>query len=82
VVTDIVGITHGNVPINGEADHAGATSMGERIDALAAAADFVLAVESAGDRTASQTGEKAVGTVGRLEVSPNATNVVPGDRGV
>ena len=84
VVTTITGITHCEVEIDGEANHAGATSMGERTDALAAAAEFVLDVESAANDVVEASSGSAVGTVGSLSVSPNATNVVPGrvDAGV
>ncbi|ESP87207.1 M20 family metallo-hydrolase [Candidatus Halobonum tyrrellensis] len=78
VVTTITGITHCEVTIEGEANHAGATPMGERTDALAAAAEFVLDVEAAAEDVVGTTSESAVGTVGSLSVSPNATNVVPG----
>ncbi|MFC6961649.1 M20 family metallo-hydrolase [Halocatena marina] len=75
VVTDITGITHCDVHIEGEANHAGSTPMDERTDALAAAGEFVTAVENAA-RAASERAP-AVGTVGRLTVEPNATNVIP-----
>ncbi len=78
VVTTITGITHADVTVRGEADHAGATPMGRRTDALAAAAEFVLDVERAADRVVAESSETAVGTVGRAVVEPNATNVVPG----
>ena len=78
VVTTITGITHCHVSITGEANHAGATPMGDRTDALAAAAEVVLAVESAANHLVAEESESAVGTVGSLSVSPNATNVVPG----
>jgi len=75
IVESIAGITHHAVTIRGRADHAGTTPMGaSRRDALMGAAEFGLAVE----RQASAAGEGAVGTVGRLENAPNATNVVPG----
>lgn len=45
VVTAIAGLTTAQVEIHGRADHAGATPMGLRHDALAAAAEVVLAVE-------------------------------------
>jgi N-carbamoyl-L-amino-acid hydrolase len=79
VVTDVTGITHCAATVEGEANHAGSTPMGrdERTDALAAASEVVLAVEEAAElRTAEDPA--AVGTVGSLTVSPNATNVVPG----
>jgi N-carbamoyl-L-amino-acid hydrolase len=75
VVTTITGITHCKVSIVGEANHAGATPMPERRDALVTASDFVGDVERAAEAVASDT---AVATVGKLNVRPNATNVVPG----
>ncbi|QDX39575.1 M20 family metallo-hydrolase [Salarchaeum sp. JOR-1] len=77
VVTDITGITHCEAVVEGQADHAGATPMDARTDALAAASEFVLDVEDAATDAAGGQGT-AVGTVGSLDVSPNATNVVPG----
>jgi allantoate deiminase len=74
VVSTIVGLHHGKVMLTGRADHAGATPMDERHDALAAAAECVLAVEEA---SAAAAGE-AIATVGELEVAPAAKNVVPG----
>ncbi|EMA68270.1 amidase, hydantoinase/carbamoylase family protein [Halorubrum aidingense JCM 13560] len=84
VVTTITGITHCEATIEGEANHAGATAMGDRTDALAAASEFVLDVEAAANEVVERDSDSAVGTVGSLSVSPNATNVVPGrvDAGV
>jgi allantoate deiminase len=74
IVSDIVGIYHARVAIRGRADHAGATVMTARADALAAASEIVLAVERiARDRSDS------VGTVGEIAVRPGAKNVVPGE---
>ncbi|MFB6361544.1 MAG: M20 family metallo-hydrolase [Halobacteriales archaeon] len=78
VVTDIAGITHSRVRIRGEANHAGATPMGHRTDALPAAAELVLDIETAARDAVADTSETAVGTVGRIEVEPNATNVISG----
>jgi len=78
VVTTITGITHCEATIEGEANHAGATAMGDRTDALAAASEFVLGVEAAANAVVDESSASAVGTVGSLSVSPNATNVVPG----
>jgi N-carbamoyl-L-amino-acid hydrolase len=77
VVTTIAGVTHCEVEIEGTANHAGSTPMDERRDALTAASELVLDVE----RAARAGGEDSelVGTVGRLDVSPGATNVVPGE---
>jgi allantoate deiminase len=55
------------------AGHAGTVPMTLRQDAMAAAAECVLAVE----RRASAESE-LVGTVGKLECLPGAVNVVPG----
>lgn len=78
VVTTITGITHCEATIEGEANHAGATPMDRRTDALAAASEFVLDVERAANEVVEEQSETAVGTVGSLSVEPNATNVVPG----
>jgi len=74
VVSDIVGIFHGRVTVGGRADHAGATVMTARADALAGASEMVLVVES----LARARGD-AVGTVGEIAVRPGAKNVVPGE---
>lgn len=74
IVTGIASQLRYRVVIEGMAGHAGTTSMALRRDALAAAAEIVLAVEQAG-----QSGpEDLVATVGRMIVAPNATNVIPG----
>ena len=78
VVTAIAGIANCDVTFEGEANHAGATTMDERRDALAAASEFVLDVERAAREQVEAGHEAAVGTVGRLGVSPSANNVVPG----
>jgi allantoate deiminase len=61
------------VTVGGEAGHAGTVPMTARKDALAAAAECVLAVEA---RCAGEPG--LVGTVGRIEARPGAINVIPG----
>jgi N-carbamoyl-L-amino-acid hydrolase len=61
------------VEFQGEANHAGTTAMANRRDALLPAARFVLAVDEV-----ARSHPGAVGTVGRLEVSPGSTNSVPG----
>jgi hydantoinase/carbamoylase family amidase len=57
----------------GSANHAGTTPMAGRRDALAAAARAVVAAE---ELARAEPG--AVATVGRIEVSPGASNVIPG----
>ena len=74
VVSDIVGILHARVTVHGRQDHAGATIMTARADALAAAAEMVGAVEAA-----ARGLPDAVGTVGEIAVRPGAKNVVPGE---
>ncbi len=73
VVTGIAAPTRLRVRMGGRPDHAGTTPMGLRRDALAGAAEVVLALE----RIASHTPE-TVGTVGCLTTHPNHANVVPG----
>ena len=73
-VTSISGATRFEVEIAGEAGHAGTVPMKARRDALAAAAECVLAIEARCGRE-----EGLVGTVGRLETRPGAINVIPGD---
>jgi allantoate deiminase len=73
-VTSISGATRFEVTVTGEAGHAGTVPMKSRRDALAAAAECVLAIEARCGRE-----EGLVGTVGRLETRPGAINVIPGE---
>jgi len=75
VVDGIVSIDQYEVTVRGFANHAGTTPMAERQDALVAAARLTLAVRE----TATAESGAQVGTVGHLEVIPNASNVVPGE---
>jgi hydantoinase/carbamoylase family amidase len=72
VVTAINGASRFMVEVTGLAGHAGTVPMRLRQDALAGAAEMVLAVE----RTALET-EELVATVGRIEALPGAVNVIP-----
>lgn len=72
-VTAIAGQTRLSLAFGGQANHAGTTPMHLRRDALAAAAEWITAVE----RLARST-DGLVATVGRLTAEPNAGNVVPG----
>jgi allantoate deiminase len=74
VVDAIMGQSRFELTFTGEANHAGTTPMRLRHDALAAAAQWIVEVE----RFAVNHPE-LVATVGRLEVSPGAVNVVPGE---
>ena len=73
VVTAINGGNRFAIELTGMAGHAGTVPMGLRRDALAAAAECVVAVE----RIAASMPE-IVGTVGRIEARPGAMNVIPG----
>jgi allantoate deiminase len=72
-VTGIVGQTRVSLEFAGHANHAGTTPMHLRRDALAAAAEWITAIEAMAPRI-----EGLVATVGKMEVKPNAANVVPG----
>jgi len=73
VVTAINGGYRFTIELTGMAGHAGTVPMGLRRDALAAAAECVVAVE----RIAGSMPD-VVGTVGRIEARPGAMNVIPG----
>lgn len=75
VVDGIVSIDDYDVIITGTANHAGTTPMPDRQDALIAAAELTLAVR---EIVVSEPGSQ-VGTVGHLDVFPNAVNVIPGE---
>jgi len=74
VVEGIVAIERYTATVTGFANHAGTTPMPERQDALVAASHLTLAVR---DVVTSRPGRQ-VGTVGKIEVEPNAPNVIPG----
>ena len=74
LVSAIAGQTRASLRLVGEAGHAGTLPMDGRRDALAAAAEMVLAVERVGREESG-----LVATVGVLAVSPGASNVVPGE---
>jgi hydantoinase/carbamoylase family amidase len=76
VVTSIAGSTRIAARVVGLAGHAGTVPMGARRDALAAAAEMTLCVES----YAAASAGTLVGTVGKLAVAGGgAINVIPGD---
>ena len=73
VVSAIAGQSRMLVEFIGQAGHAGTVPMDRRKDALTAGAELVLAVEAA-----ATTQPGLVATVGRLEVEPGVSNVIPG----
>ena len=74
VVEAIVGQTRLALRFLGRANHSGTTPMEARQDALAAAAEWMVAVESYAKQTSG-----LVATVGSIEAKPGATNVIPGE---
>ncbi len=74
VVEGIVGIVHWEVTVEGFANHAGATQMNMRQDALLAASKFIVAV----NEVITSVKGTQVGTVGKIAIQPGAYNVIPG----
>ncbi len=74
IVEGIVGIRWFEVTVTGESNHAGATPMDQRHDAMLAAARFTVAVN---DIVHGEPGRQ-VATVGRINVTPNTANVIAG----
>jgi len=72
-VEALVGQTRMELIFAGQANHAGTTPMHLRHDAIAAAAEWIVAVE---DYASSQNG--LVATVGKVEAAPSAGNVIAG----
>jgi allantoate deiminase len=73
-VKAIVGQNRLQITFAGQTNHAGTTPMNLRRDALAAAAEWILAVENLAQRTPG-----IVATVGFVEAKPGATNVIAGE---
>jgi len=73
VVETISGQSRLGLLFEGKANHAGTTPMNLRRDALAGAAEWIAIVERE-----ARAVPGAVATVGRVDVSPSASNVIPG----
>ena len=73
-VTAIAGAVRMTVTVQGTAGHAGTVPMDARRDALAAASECVLLVESI-----AKHHPQSVSTVGQISAVPGATNVIPGE---
>ena len=73
VVTGIACQTRARVRFSGVAGHAGTTPMDARRDALAAAAQWIAAVEAE-----ARGRDGLVATVGEIAAEPGAANVIPG----
>jgi hydantoinase/carbamoylase family amidase len=74
VVTSIAAGARHAMTVTGEKGHAGTVPMPMRHDALAAAAEMIVAIERR-----CRAGGSLVGTVGILEVKDGTGNVIPGE---
>jgi allantoate deiminase len=74
IVEAIVGQNRLEFTFSGQSNHAGTTPMNLRHDALAAAAEWIVAVENLARRTPG-----IVATVGFVEAKPGAMNVIAGE---
>ena len=74
MVTTVASPRRLEITVSGESGHAGEVSMADRRDALAAAAEIVLAIEQAATAEPAET----VATSGTLTVTPGAISVIPG----
>ncbi len=74
IVQRIVGQRRMEVRLRGEANHAGTTPMHWRKDALHCATEMIQLLLD----EASTHSTPLVATVGRMEISPNVSNVIPG----
>jgi allantoate deiminase len=75
IVTAIAGQKRIAITFKGEAGHAGTVPMHMRNDALCAASEFILEVE----RFAASHMRQIVATVGTLNITHAASNVIPGE---
>jgi beta-ureidopropionase / N-carbamoyl-L-amino-acid hydrolase len=73
IVSAIVGIWSYNLSFIGRADHAGTTTMSDRLDASLGASEFTLAAR---DIVINEFRDCVV-NVGNMEFSPGAFNIVP-----
>jgi hydantoinase/carbamoylase family amidase len=74
IVTTVASPRRFEITVTGESGHSGEVSMADRRDALAGAAEIVLAIERAAGAEPAET----VATVGTLGVVPGAVSVIPG----
>lgn len=75
VVDAIAGLFKWEVTLIGTPNHAGTTPMHMRNDAFQALAEFSSQIQRVLDENGS---ERSVATIGRVDISPGAANVVPG----
>jgi N-carbamoyl-L-amino-acid hydrolase len=76
VVEGICGLQRWDISLLGVANHAGTTPMDMRQDAFQGVAEFAGEI----DRVLEEHGgPQSVATIGRIELSPGAANVIPGE---
>ena len=75
VVDGIAAPLRVRVTIFAEAAHSGSTAMRDRKDALVIASELILAIRNI---SLAYDERQAVATVGKIDIFPNAINVVPG----
>jgi hydantoinase/carbamoylase family amidase len=72
IVTSIIGLGNLSITIHGRPGHAGTTPMSPRRDALLGAAEIII-----GTNRIARRSPGTAATVGKITVSPNASNVIP-----
>lgn len=75
IVTAVAAPTRLHLILTGEQNHSGTTPMNMRRDALACAAEMILAVEKIANEFSAR---HVVATVGVIQNEPNVMNVIPG----
>ncbi|KDR96302.1 allantoate deiminase [Peptoclostridium litorale DSM 5388] len=75
VVTAVVGQRRFSIKVVGQANHAGTTPLKYRKDAMSVSSKIINRIND----MAWDYGEPLVATVGRVELTPNIVNVVPGE---
>ncbi|PID75203.1 MAG: Zn-dependent hydrolase [Deltaproteobacteria bacterium] len=78
IVTSIVGIIRLEMVLLGQSNHAGTTPMTNRQDALNTAAAVISHATMLAGQMDSTNDNYLVATCGQIFVSPNASNVIPG----
>lgn len=73
-VIAITGIYRENIIVSGEANHGGTTVMSDRRDALLAASELNIEFEKL---LKLENNPEVVGTIGSLNVYPNAVSIIP-----
>lgn len=75
IVKAICAPTNYTITVTGCQSHAGGTSMFDRRDSFTAACEIALEIERL---ARNSTSEYTTATVGKIDVTPNASNVIPG----